>query len=93
MMRAVLPHLRSRQVGTVINVSSRAGLIGLPLISLYCASKYALEGFSESIAFELAAQHIRVKLIEPSGGFLQAKQTRADTDFIDFMRQRFLPRA
>lgn len=66
--RALLPHFRSNKGGLVINVSSRAGLVGLPLNTLYCASKYALEGFSESLAYELASQNIIVKLVEPSGG-------------------------
>jgi NAD(P)-dependent dehydrogenase (short-subunit alcohol dehydrogenase family) len=66
--RAVLPHFRQHQGGLIINVSSRAGLVGLPLLSLYCATKHALEGFSESLAYELASQNIVVKLVEPSGG-------------------------
>ncbi|MDR3460031.1 MAG: SDR family oxidoreductase [Verrucomicrobiae bacterium] len=66
--RALLPHFRQNHGGMIINISSRAGLVGLPMISLYCATKYALEGFSESLAFELASQNIAVKLIEPSGG-------------------------
>ncbi len=66
--RAMLPHFRKNKAGTIVNVSSRAGLVGLPLISLYCATKYALEGFSESLAYELASQNIAVKLVEPSGG-------------------------
>lgn len=65
--RAVLPHFRQRQSGTLINISSGAGVFGLPMISAYNASKFALEGFSESLAFELASQNIRVKLIEPGG--------------------------
>ena len=70
--RALLPHFRRNRSGVIVNVSSRAGLIGLPLSSLYCASKYALEGFSEALAFELAAQNILVKLVEPSGGVSDA---------------------
>jgi NAD(P)-dependent dehydrogenase (short-subunit alcohol dehydrogenase family) len=65
--RASLPHLRASG-GVIVNVSSRAGLIGLPMMSMYCASKYAVEGFSEALAFELASQNVAVKLIEPSGG-------------------------
>ncbi len=66
--RALLPHFRKNQSGHIINISSRAGLVGLPLNTLYCASKFALEGFSEALAYELASQNIIVKLVEPSGG-------------------------
>ena len=68
--RAVLPHFRQNRGGVIINVGSRAGLVGLPLISPYCATKHALEGFSESLAYELASQKIAVKIIEPSGGVI-----------------------
>jgi NAD(P)-dependent dehydrogenase (short-subunit alcohol dehydrogenase family) len=66
--RALLPHFRKNKSGLIVNVSSRAGLVGLPMLTLYCAAKYALEGFSESLAYELASQKIIVKLVEPSGG-------------------------
>jgi NAD(P)-dependent dehydrogenase (short-subunit alcohol dehydrogenase family) len=66
--RALLPHFRWNRSGLILNVSSRAGLVGLPMLTLYCAAKYALEGFSESLAYELASQNIIVKLVEPSGG-------------------------
>ena len=52
----------------IINISSRAGIVGLPILSLYCAAKFALEVFSESLAYELAYQNIIVKIVEPSGG-------------------------
>ncbi len=65
--RAILPHFRSRRAGTIINVSSGAGVIGFPMASLYSASKFALEGFSESLSWELAALGIKVKIIEPGG--------------------------
>lgn len=63
--RAILPHFRSRKGGLILNVSSGAGIVGLPLNSLYTASKFAIEGFTESLAFELLPQNIIVKLIEP----------------------------
>ncbi len=53
--------------GLIINVSSGAGIFALPMISLYCASKFALEGFSESLSYELASQNIVVKIVEPGG--------------------------
>jgi len=70
--RAILPHFRARRSGTVVNVSSGAGVFGLPMISLYNASKFALEGFSESLSYELASQGIAVKIVEP-GGVLDTK--------------------
>lgn len=65
--RALLPHFRARRAGTIVNVSSGAGVFGLPMISLYNASKFALEGFSESLSYELASQGILVKIVEPGG--------------------------
>jgi NAD(P)-dependent dehydrogenase (short-subunit alcohol dehydrogenase family) len=65
--RAILPHFRQRQAGVIINVSSGAGVFGLPMISLYNASKFALEGFSESLSYELLPQGIVVKIVEPGG--------------------------
>jgi NAD(P)-dependent dehydrogenase (short-subunit alcohol dehydrogenase family) len=66
--RAILPHFRAKKEGLILNVSSGAGLFTLPMISLYCASKFALEGFSEALAYELASQNIGVKLVLPHGG-------------------------
>ncbi|SDM52263.1 Short-chain dehydrogenase [Catalinimonas alkaloidigena] len=65
--RAILPHFRARRAGTILNISSGAGAIGFPMASLYSASKFALEGFSEGLRYELASLGIRVKLIEPGG--------------------------
>src|ERR1700733_6696890 len=67
-MRAVLPHMRERGRGVIVNVSSGAGLYGLPGTPLYCASKFAIEGFSESVSYELGAAGIAVKLVCPHGG-------------------------
>lgn len=66
-IRETLPHFRKNRSGLYINVSSGAGVFGLPMISLYNASKFALEGFSESLSYELAALGIGVKIIEPGG--------------------------
>ena len=65
--RAILPHFRRNRGGLIINVSSGAGVFTLPMLSLYCASKFALEGFSESLSYELASQNIVVKIVEPGG--------------------------
>lgn len=65
MTKAILPHFRSNKGGTIINISSMGGRIAFPAMSMYHATKYAVEGFSESISYELASQNIKVKLIEP----------------------------
>ena len=65
MIKSVLPIFRSQKRGHIINVTSVAGLAGLPLYSVYCASKYAMEGLAEALVFELAPFHIRVSNVEP----------------------------
>jgi NAD(P)-dependent dehydrogenase (short-subunit alcohol dehydrogenase family) len=66
-IRAILPHFRQNKGGLILNISSGAGVFTLPMLSLYCASKFALEGFSEALSYELASQNIVVKIIEPGG--------------------------
>jgi NAD(P)-dependent dehydrogenase (short-subunit alcohol dehydrogenase family) len=66
-IRSILPHFRERKAGMIINISSGAGRFTLPMISLYSASKFALEGFSEALSFELSALNIGVKIVEPGG--------------------------
>lgn len=63
--RAIIPHLRERGTGTIINVTSSAGIAPMPLVAAYTASKFAIEGFSESLAYELAGFGVRVKIVEP----------------------------
>jgi short-subunit dehydrogenase len=63
--QAVLPHFRSDGGSRLIKLSSGAELVSESLMSIYCATKYAVEGFTESIAYECASQNISVKLIEP----------------------------
>lgn len=63
--REVLPHFRRQKGGVLINVASMGGRIGFPLYSVYNATKWAVEGFSEAISHELAPLNIRVKIIEP----------------------------
>ncbi|HYE00647.1 MAG TPA: SDR family oxidoreductase [Alphaproteobacteria bacterium] len=66
-VRAVLPHFRAKRAGTIVNVGSGAGVFTLPMLSLYCASKFALEGFSEALAYEVADLGIAVRIVEPGG--------------------------
>jgi len=63
--RAVLPLMRKEKKGLIINISSISGFCGFPGLGAYSASKWALEGFSESLFFELAPFGINVCLIEP----------------------------
>jgi NAD(P)-dependent dehydrogenase (short-subunit alcohol dehydrogenase family) len=64
-MKAVLPIMRKQQGGTIVNVSSTVGRIGLPLISAYSGTKFALEGVSESMRYETDSLGIKIILIEP----------------------------
>ncbi len=63
--RAVLPVMRKQGSGHIINISSLAGALGLPFSGLYSASKFALEGMTESLRLELRPFGVRVVLIEP----------------------------
>jgi short-subunit dehydrogenase len=63
--KLVLPHMRERRSGKIINVSSVGGLFALPFNSAYAASKFALEGYSESLRQEMLPFNVYVSLIEP----------------------------
>lgn len=66
-VRGILPHFRAKKAGVIVNVSSGAGAIGFPMASIYSSSKFALEGWSEGLRYELASLGIRVKIVEPGG--------------------------
>ncbi|KAL1874188.1 hypothetical protein Plec18167_006125 [Paecilomyces lecythidis] len=79
-IKATLPYLRSQRSGTIVNISSIAGITGRPSSALYASSKHALEGFSEALQAEVAPFNIRVLLVEPGGfrtNFLSAFVTPA----------------
>ena len=61
----IIPHMRKEGSGTIINISSMGGKISFPLGTLYHGSKFAVEGMSEALSFELEAIGIKVKMIEP----------------------------
>ncbi|MGE3465886.1 MAG: SDR family oxidoreductase [Pyrinomonadaceae bacterium] len=63
--REVLPYFREQKRGYIVNVASVGGRMTFPLSSLYHATKWAVEGFSESLQYELKQFNIRVKIIEP----------------------------
>jgi NAD(P)-dependent dehydrogenase (short-subunit alcohol dehydrogenase family) len=66
MTKAVLPTMRRKRAGRIVNVSSVMGLIPAPFMALYSASKHALEGYSESLDHEVRGSGIRVVLVEPA---------------------------
>jgi NAD(P)-dependent dehydrogenase (short-subunit alcohol dehydrogenase family) len=65
MTQAVLPQFRERRSGMVVNVTSSATLMPMPMVAVYTASKMAIEWFTASLALELEAFNVRVKLVEP----------------------------
>jgi len=74
MLRAVLPTMRRQRGGHIMNISSIAGMVGFDGASVYCASKYAIEGLTASLALEVAPFGIHVTAVEP--GFFR-------TEFLD----------
>ena len=65
MCHAIIPLFRERRAGTIVNVTSSATLAPFPLVAAYTASKTAIEGFTRSLALELAHLGVRTKLVEP----------------------------
>jgi NAD(P)-dependent dehydrogenase (short-subunit alcohol dehydrogenase family) len=65
LVRAVLPGMRARRTGAVVQMSSFGGQVAYPGFSAYCATKFALEGYSEALAAEVAPLGIRVMVVEP----------------------------
>jgi NAD(P)-dependent dehydrogenase (short-subunit alcohol dehydrogenase family) len=65
--QAFIPHLKKRKSGLFITTTSIGGLITFPFCSVYYATKWALEGFNEGLAFELAKFGVRVKTMAPGG--------------------------
>ena len=77
--KLVLPHMRDQRYGRVINVSSVGGMTAMPTMSIYSASKFALEGASESLWYEMRPFGVRVSLVRPgfinSDGFRKTRFT------------------
>ena len=94
-MKAVLPMMRKQRSGTIVNVSSIGGIISVPLNSAYVGSKFALEGFSESMKYELEDFGIRIILIEPGAvktNYLEnskqaLKAKDADSPYVEFSKK------
>jgi len=66
MTRAVVPHMRQQGSGRIINIGSILGVVPMPYVALYAASKHAVEGYSEALDHELRTRGIRVSVIEPA---------------------------
>jgi short-subunit dehydrogenase len=79
LIKAIVPIMRKQRNGTIVNISSMVGRFGVPLNAAYVSSKFALEGLSESISFELQEFGIKVILVEP--GVIQ-------TDFFQNLKIR-----
>ena len=65
--QAAIRRMRVRREGLIINVTSLAGRVGLPFLTPYCAGKFAVEGLTESLFYELKPFGVRVKIVEPGG--------------------------
>ena len=81
LVRLVLPGMRAKQNGRIINVSSVGGMMAMPTMAIYSASKFALEGATEALWYEVRPWNVRVSLIEPgfihSSSFENTRYTRA----------------
>ncbi|BCW34552.1 short-chain dehydrogenase/reductase [Arthrobacter sp. StoSoilA2] len=94
MTNAVLPHMRAKGSGRVVNVSSVLGLIPAPFMAIYAATKHAVEGYSESVDHELREHGVRVLLVEPaftSTGF-EASSLAPDSPLPVYSAQREVSR-
>lgn len=95
--REILPHFREQKRGLIVNVASVGGRLTFPLYSVYHATKWAVEGFSESLQYELDQFNIRVKIIEPGPiktDFYSRSQSVAKKDGLtayDYFVDRALP--
>ncbi|WP_394844938.1 oxidoreductase [Pendulispora brunnea] len=86
-IKSVLPYMRRRRKGRIITITSMGGLVAFPGVGYYCASKFALEGFSETLRQEVAAFGIAVTAVEPgsfrtnwAGGSMR-RSARSITDY------------
>jgi short-subunit dehydrogenase len=77
-IKAILPHFRERKEGLILNVSSGAGKFTLPMLTMYASSKFALEGFSEALYYELSTLNIKVKILEPGGTHTNFNKTSTE---------------
>ena len=90
--RAIIPHMRKNRQGTIIQIASMGGRVTFPLYSIYHGTKWAVEGFSEALHYELEPFNIKIKIIEPgaiktefygrSRAFVKPQNTSDYDDFV-----------
>lgn len=96
--REIIPYFRDQGKGTIVNVASMGGRVTFPFYSLYHSTKWAVEGFSESLHYELRPHGIKVKIIEPGAiktDFYERSMTIAEKDGLtayDGVLSRAFPR-
>ncbi len=83
LVQASLPAMRAQGGGAIVLVSSLGGLIGLPFQAFYSASKFAMEGYGEALAYEVAPFGVRVTLVEPGNIATDFTSSRRDVDAAD----------
>jgi NAD(P)-dependent dehydrogenase (short-subunit alcohol dehydrogenase family) len=86
MIQAVLPHMRARRSGRIVNISSVAGRFGYPLFGWYCASKHAMEGLTDALRLEARPWGIHAVLVEPgpvTTEFFEVAMERAEPQIED----------
>jgi NAD(P)-dependent dehydrogenase (short-subunit alcohol dehydrogenase family) len=83
LVQAALPQMRAQRAGRIVLVSSLGGVIGIPFQAYYTASKFALEGFGEAVAYEVAPFGIHVTLVQPGNvatDFTASRRMSTDSD-------------
>ena len=90
MTNAVLPLMRARKAGTVVNMSSSGGVAALPFAALYCATKFALEGYTEALRHELRPFNIAAVIVAPGPVSTPAGDTamRAEKHIPEYAERR-----
>ena len=90
LIQAVAPQMRTREAGAIVNISSVVGKVGLPLTGIYCSTKWAIEGLSESLRIELSKFGVRVVLVEPGQigtGALDAPRAYVSEPYAGLVRE------
>ncbi|GAB4230144.1 MAG: oxidoreductase [Chlamydiales bacterium] len=91
MIQTVLPHMRERRQGHIINVSSLAGIISNPLLGIYAATKHAVEALSESLAYNAHQWNLNVSLVEPGATATDFAENLLENDFYQDENNPYYP--